>query len=231
METVATAPVETESRDGLMIPKRLMGTRAENIAWGAILAVSAARYSPMIGGPETRNALPEPVDIANHIGNLSISFCLANEMARHYWGKMAALKTPEAFAASKKRIAIGVGALAVTANAFAETFGYGPASTPDTLDFVYGCLGAYIGYKVRSPHYLEPETVDYIDEHVPEEDSLRKLITRLRTDRSERRAQAAAGRKAAQSEAKATKPAAKNGGGKKKKTSRKQQRQARKRNR
>ncbi|MEX1995487.1 MAG: hypothetical protein WD887_01795 [Candidatus Saccharimonadales bacterium] len=218
--------------DGIIIPHNRLGSKNENIAFGAVAAFSLARFSPLLGGPEVRDVLPEPVDVFNHIGNLSVSFVLANHMAHSYWGTGLKLAAPERFKRQRNVIAAVIGGIALAANAYAEKYGYGPVSTPDPLDFVYGCIGGYLGYKVGLPRYIRPDLVNEIVENSPEDSRSRKVVLNLKEEKAERIAGAKANRaKAPSSKLRPNDSSVpKKGGGKKKKV-RKQQRQSRQRNR
>jgi hypothetical protein len=109
---------------------------------------------------DTRNILPEPVDLPNHVGNAAVTFVLLERVANGYWGKEPEVATPQQFEASRKRFAVAIGVLTVISNVVAEKVGYGPTSTPDLLDFVYGCIGGALAYKAKRPDYLSPSDVN-----------------------------------------------------------------------
>lgn len=221
-----------KSDDGLINPNHYLGSIKENMTYGAVLALSLARSSPLMGGPETRDVLPEPVDIINHIGNLSISFVLANHLSHSYWGKRQSLATPESYKRQRKIIAATIGGVAIAANAYAEKYGYGPISTPDPLDFVYGCIGGYLAYKVGLPRYAQPEVLDFIEQDYPEDSPLRQRINNLREEKAELAILKSKGSKPAKNIASNGPAQTRNKNrGDKKKSSRKQQRQSRQRNR
>jgi hypothetical protein len=159
-----------------MIPSPGMTERyVPAIATMGILA--ASRVGALIDSSlDVRGHLPNVIDAPNHIGNTAMTFVFMERMATAYWGKAPEALTPEAYNKRRRFVAATVGALTIAANVFAEKIGYGPGSTPDILDFAYGCLGGWLAYKVAKPTYVAPERVAEILATEPEDSRLRKNL-------------------------------------------------------
>lgn len=110
-----------------------------------------------------RDYLPEPFDVPDHIGNLGgLSLVLLPFMRGYMRGGHERATTREIFDRETKRTAIMMGGLVVAANVVGEVVGYGPTSTPDPLDFVYGLAGGYLLYRNLKPEFMPESEVDTI---------------------------------------------------------------------
>lgn len=132
---------------------------------GAIVLVAASRVPEALGVVDfsVRDHLPEPVDIPDHIGNMAPTAAIIWHFSHGYWNKKNQLETDENFEKRRKILALAAGVITVAANVFAETIGYGPASTPDTLDFAYGIAGGAIAYSVSKPKHFNSDVVHFIE--------------------------------------------------------------------
>ncbi len=145
---------------GIVVP--MPTWRMRDMPWiGAMLVASGTRIASVVSELEFRNILPEPLDLPDHVGNTAVTFAFLSYFANGFWGKELEAVSPENFERRRKGYALAMGSLTVAANVFAETIGYGKASTPDILDFAYGCLGGWLTYKAKKPDYLDPEVVQH----------------------------------------------------------------------
>lgn len=182
---------EAANNEGLTLPARLMDATQAKV-FGLMVLASSTRAGSKFGIVETRGQIPEPFDIVNHSGNLTVTYAVATAASKMFWSnKKPRLEAPEDFSKRRRILAGGVAAGAIALNSYAELVGYGSASTPDTIDFAYGMLGAYVGYKVVRPKYITPETIAYVDSIASEEAEskgvvkVKSLLTRLRKERNE----------------------------------------------
>lgn len=215
-----------QSQEGVIIPRGYVETGAQKIAMTAMLALSFSRFSPFIFDVETRDRLPEPLDIVDHIGNASVSYVLADIMSHSFWQHNWKLATPEEMESRRKTIGIIVGLGVVAANVYAEKVGWSTFNTYDPIDFVYGCLGGYLGYKLARPRYVAPETVNRIEENSPDSPFARSV-------KWLREREALTYRRVSSPKHTETRQPSKDksSGSHRRKAARKQQRQSRKRNR
>lgn len=134
-----------------------------------VTAVSLAR----VVSPSIRDVLPEPIDAPDHIGNFGPTMAIALHFSDGFWKKSKAQAMTPAEHHRRRRIYAGVvGVMTVAANVVAEKFGYGPISTPDEIDFVYGCLGGFAAYRLMRPDYIKPEDVATAYKHSHREDAV-----------------------------------------------------------
>lgn len=173
---------EDTPEEGVVIPRGFLGTRRQLIAAGVISAISVTRFSPYIFDVEARDRIREPFDVVDHIGNLSVTYALTSVLAVQYWGNRWRLQSPEEFG-RRRRIMAALGAtVAVAANFYAEKFGYGEFSTPDSWDVVYGLAGGYIGWKTEEARYASPAIVRDIEHHAPDS-AFANEVRRLRKEK------------------------------------------------
>ena len=132
----------------------------------AVWAVTLAAVSrvPAFVNPDTdfntRDLLPEPIDIGDHVGNTALTLALTAHFANAYWGRgKQYLETDEEFERKKKVFTAAVGVGTVLANTLGELVGYGSVSTPDAVDFAYGLAGGLLAYKATMPQRVDAETV------------------------------------------------------------------------
>ncbi len=171
------------SEPGVAETRSELGIMAPNPSWKAsdmkyilpTMALSALRVPEAFGfGPSTRDRLPEPFDAVDHVGNTALTFVLMDRVAKGIMGDSLQAMTEGEFKKRRRVLAGTVGALTVLANVFAEKVGYGPSSTPDYLDFVYGLAGGALAYKVRRGNYISPEDVDILrHENEPDDEVVR----------------------------------------------------------
>lgn len=187
---VESSPAESEEL-GIYIPvaKHSWNRLATPIITVTAL-VAAARFPSYLGyGPSIRDRLPEPIDMPDHVGNMALTFTILDTAAKTYFGRERNALTEEEYKRKTRKAAIGIGALAVAANVFAEKVGYGSVSTPDNLDFVYGLFGGALAYYANKPRFVSPETTQYILENPNTKDEVKKevgklILRRLQKDKS-----------------------------------------------
>ncbi|HEX5797878.1 MAG TPA: hypothetical protein VFX79_00850, partial [Candidatus Saccharimonadales bacterium] len=159
---------------GITSTVSLVRNNYEPATWAITLA--AVSRLPAFIDPDTklntRDLLPEPLDIGDHIGNTALTFALTMHFANAYWGRSKQyLETDKEFEKKRKFFTVAVGAGTLVANTLGELVGYGSISTPDAVDFAYGLAGGLFAYKATMPHRVDAETVslarkqDWWEEH------------------------------------------------------------------
>lgn len=148
----------------LNIPEVSRFSGTEIAITASIAAVCAAR----IISPNIKNVLPEPVDVPDHIGNLGPTFGYASVFAQGFWknkGREMYAEPERQSNRDKKAFAAILGVVVVGVNVAAEKIGFGSISTPDYLDFAYGCAGGYLAYRFSVPKTISAEDVSEIYKH------------------------------------------------------------------
>lgn len=173
---------------GLINP--VLTFRKSDYPW--IIAMGVVSATRALGGAyeqlDTKNILPEPFDVPDHIGNTAVSFILLTRFANMYWGKDLQPATLEKYEHKRKMFAGYMGGLAVAANLFAETVGYGQISTPDPIDFVYGCAATFLAYKAKKPSFVPPTFIERIRQSEDEKDEkLKSYLDKLLPSQAEKR--------------------------------------------
>jgi hypothetical protein len=168
---------EAQSNFGVMLPRPSWAY--SDLKYILPLAALTATRIPEAFGIDFRDKVPEPFDVIDHVGNTALTFVIVDTMASGYMGKNPEAMTPKEYERKRRFLAAGVGLTTVALNVLAEKVGYGPTSTPDYLDFIYGCLGGVLAYKIRKPNYISPAEVDVIRETEGPNESLRKFVDKI----------------------------------------------------
>jgi len=153
------------SSEGITLGEQTGAYSRKAIASFSVMALVCASRVPEAFGVDfsVRDHLPEPIDIPDHIGNMGMTANIIGLLSHLYWNKKNQLETDENFDKRRKKLALTAGVITVAANVFAEKIGYGPTSTPDTLDFVYGIAGGAIAYSVSKPKHFNSDFVHFVE--------------------------------------------------------------------
>lgn len=136
-------------------PGTSLGDKATKGILAVTLASAPARFisysSGLHLGDEVAKYIPDIINPIYHSGNSGVTAVLLGIFLNQYRKKEQGIMTAEGFIKNNKTAAIIAGLGGISLNAIGEVVGYGPRSTADKYDFLWGMLGAYAAFQMTIP--------------------------------------------------------------------------------